>query len=182
MKEETTEAVVDTIKTDCQQKQQQQLPQQRQPQHSKQPHQQQARLCGVCTEENPKYKCPRCELRYCSLKCYKQHKQVPCEPAPSTEPGAVANAGGERGEQAPTITEDDQVPGQLLDLLSATKEVRAQLANPHLQATLKRVSTARAPAREVQKAMANVAIFREYADTCLKILGLTTTDTHTSSS
>ena len=31
-------------------------------------------LCGVCNEADSKYKCPTCELRYCSIKCYKPHK------------------------------------------------------------------------------------------------------------
>ncbi|KAK8248361.1 hypothetical protein HDK77DRAFT_442236, partial [Phyllosticta capitalensis] len=30
--------------------------------------------CGVCADQPPKYKCPSCELRYCSLACYKTHK------------------------------------------------------------------------------------------------------------
>jgi hypothetical protein len=30
--------------------------------------------CGVCNEADSKYKCPTCELRYCSIKCYKPHK------------------------------------------------------------------------------------------------------------
>ncbi|KAK5116374.1 hypothetical protein LTR62_007921 [Meristemomyces frigidus] len=29
--------------------------------------------CGVCHEQASKYKCPICELRYCSLPCYKSH-------------------------------------------------------------------------------------------------------------
>ncbi|KAK3675076.1 hypothetical protein LTR78_005010 [Recurvomyces mirabilis] len=30
--------------------------------------------CGVCHEQESKYKCPICELRYCSLICYRTHK------------------------------------------------------------------------------------------------------------
>ncbi|KAK5136829.1 hypothetical protein LTR08_001751 [Meristemomyces frigidus] len=30
--------------------------------------------CGVCHDNDSKYKCPICELRYCSIECYKQHK------------------------------------------------------------------------------------------------------------
>mmetsp|Transcript_321 Transcript_321/g.537 ORF Transcript_321/g.537 Transcript_321/m.537 type:complete len:290 (-) Transcript_321:1995-2864(-) len=37
--------------------------------------------CGVCGESNhrAKYKCPRCRLPYCSVKCCKDHK-VSCDP------------------------------------------------------------------------------------------------------
>ncbi|KAI7272279.1 hypothetical protein KC345_g7112 [Hortaea werneckii] len=33
-------------------------------------------LCGICTAHESKYKCPVCELRYCSLACYKQHQPL----------------------------------------------------------------------------------------------------------
>ncbi|CAI4043893.1 hypothetical protein SKDZ_10G2550 [Saccharomyces kudriavzevii ZP591] len=37
--------------------------------------------CGICHEADGKYKCPKCGVRYCSLKCYKDdgkhvHKEV----------------------------------------------------------------------------------------------------------
>ncbi|KAF2172870.1 hypothetical protein M409DRAFT_16824 [Zasmidium cellare ATCC 36951] len=32
--------------------------------------------CGVCHLQDSKYKCPICELRYCSIPCYKSHKSV----------------------------------------------------------------------------------------------------------
>ncbi|KAM5351903.1 hypothetical protein ACJ41O_004626 [Fusarium nematophilum] len=31
-------------------------------------------LCGICHISTPKYKCPRCEIRTCSLACIKKHK------------------------------------------------------------------------------------------------------------
>ncbi|SMQ46666.1 unnamed protein product [Zymoseptoria tritici ST99CH_3D7] len=31
--------------------------------------------CGVCQTADSKYKCPVCELRYCSIPCYKLHKE-----------------------------------------------------------------------------------------------------------
>ncbi len=31
-------------------------------------------ICGVCDKQDSKYKCPVCELRYCSIACYKPHK------------------------------------------------------------------------------------------------------------
>ncbi|RMY22828.1 hypothetical protein D0865_16519 [Hortaea werneckii] len=33
-------------------------------------------LCGICTAQESKYKCPVCSLRYCSLACYKQHQPI----------------------------------------------------------------------------------------------------------
>eukprot|EP00122_Pirum_gemmata_P018366 Pgem_evm1s17197 len=42
--------------------------------------------CGVCNEQEFKYKCPKCKLRYCSLACFKIHKETPCGP------DAIANS------------------------------------------------------------------------------------------
>ncbi|KXT07296.1 hypothetical protein AC578_407 [Pseudocercospora eumusae] len=33
-----------------------------------------AQQCGVCHEQESKYKCKTCETRYCSIACYKSHK------------------------------------------------------------------------------------------------------------
>ena len=30
-------------------------------------------VCGVCTIQYSKYKCPRCALKYCSIACYRSH-------------------------------------------------------------------------------------------------------------
>ncbi|SMR58806.1 unnamed protein product [Zymoseptoria tritici ST99CH_1E4] len=32
-------------------------------------------LCTICFTEKPKYRCPRCKTRTCSLPCYKRHQQ-----------------------------------------------------------------------------------------------------------
>ncbi|KAJ1286051.1 hypothetical protein BS78_03G324500 [Paspalum vaginatum] len=34
--------------------------------------------CGVCKEAPPKYKCPSCRTPYCSVTCFKKHKEEPC--------------------------------------------------------------------------------------------------------
>ncbi|XP_045770610.1 zinc finger HIT domain-containing protein 2 [Maniola jurtina] len=36
------------------------------------------RLCGLCNENPSKYCCPRCEVFYCSLNCYKSEKHSEC--------------------------------------------------------------------------------------------------------
>ncbi|KDO65842.1 hypothetical protein CISIN_1g032470mg [Citrus sinensis] len=45
-----------------------------------------ARLCQVCNEAQSKYKCPNCFTPYCSLVCFKNHKETPCaKPEPTEE-------------------------------------------------------------------------------------------------
>ena len=36
--------------------------------------------CSVCSELTNKYKCPICSSPYCSLVCFKKHKEIPCVP------------------------------------------------------------------------------------------------------
>ncbi|XP_039752699.1 zinc finger HIT domain-containing protein 2 [Pararge aegeria] len=36
------------------------------------------RLCGLCDENLSKYCCPRCEVFYCSLDCYKSERHAAC--------------------------------------------------------------------------------------------------------
>lgn len=32
-------------------------------------------ICGICLENESKYKCPKCRIRYCSLTCYKNSEK-----------------------------------------------------------------------------------------------------------
>lgn len=49
-----------------------------------------AQACSVCVEAPSKYKCPNCRTPYCSVNCYRQHKEI-CKPA-STVPPPPATA------------------------------------------------------------------------------------------
>eukprot|EP00274_Cyanoptyche_gloeocystis_P001937 CAMPEP_0196651752 /NCGR_PEP_ID=MMETSP1086-20130531/849_1 /TAXON_ID=77921 /ORGANISM="Cyanoptyche gloeocystis , Strain SAG4.97" /LENGTH=142 /DNA_ID=CAMNT_0041981925 /DNA_START=8 /DNA_END=436 /DNA_ORIENTATION=+ len=35
-------------------------------------------VCQICQKAAFKYKCPTCRLKYCSVVCYKTHKESPC--------------------------------------------------------------------------------------------------------
>uniref|UniRef100_I1LYT2 HIT-type domain-containing protein n=1 Tax=Glycine max TaxID=3847 RepID=I1LYT2_SOYBN len=52
------------------------------------------RQCQVCNQTQSKYKCPSCYLPYCSLVCFKKHKESPCvKPQPSeTKATAVSES------------------------------------------------------------------------------------------
>ncbi|KFY46660.1 hypothetical protein V495_02316, partial [Pseudogymnoascus sp. VKM F-4514 (FW-929)] len=38
-----------------------------------------SKVCGVCNDQQAKYKCSRCEIPYCSVACATLHRAVPCE-------------------------------------------------------------------------------------------------------
>ncbi|KAK6173976.1 hypothetical protein SNE40_017339 [Patella caerulea] len=35
-------------------------------------------VCSICLKEKSRYTCPRCNIRYCSLPCYKDEKHLAC--------------------------------------------------------------------------------------------------------
>ncbi|XP_050417287.2 zinc finger HIT domain-containing protein 2 [Patella vulgata] len=35
-------------------------------------------VCSICLKEKSRYTCPRCNIRYCSLPCYKDEKHITC--------------------------------------------------------------------------------------------------------
>ncbi|XP_033143518.1 zinc finger HIT domain-containing protein 3 isoform X2 [Brassica rapa] len=41
--------------------------------------------CGICERVVSKYKCPCCLVPYCSVGCFKKHKELPCVKPSSTD-------------------------------------------------------------------------------------------------
>ncbi|XP_053297906.1 zinc finger HIT domain-containing protein 3 isoform X2 [Pleuronectes platessa] len=105
-------------------------------------------ICSVCSEQTPKYRCPACKIRYCSLGCYKLHKDT-CLPV--TQP-------------TPTDPEvrDTFTSGQ-------SKELRDLLCNPHLRQLLHSIDSADSK-DDAMKAAMQEPLFVEFSDRCLKIV------------
>lgn len=55
-------------------------------------HQPPAPKCSVCESDEPKYKCPKCRLTYCSVVCCRKHKEESCNK--ETEEKVAASAAG----------------------------------------------------------------------------------------
>lgn len=67
------------------------------------------KTCAVCGEGGQRYRCPACSIRYCSVDCFRKHKEAGCEgtrkrrrdPAPPTDAaGAPATT---EAPAAPTV-------------------------------------------------------------------------------
>ncbi|KAF1808548.1 hypothetical protein P152DRAFT_517448 [Eremomyces bilateralis CBS 781.70] len=92
-------------------------------------------LCGVCNQEPSKYKCPSqgCRLRYCSLPCYKVHKETHTlgETKPTESSSlAIASATSEKRPPSPTLQDP-------LDRLQAHPEFQRLFARyPRLPSQL----------------------------------------------
>jgi hypothetical protein len=110
-------------------------------------------VCGVCSENEAKYRCPRCHVRYCAAACYKSHNATKsCIVVPGSEPAArkrpraaapdsVAHAGAAQED-------DDDLKARLapavLNRLVSSDSIRSALRDPALQAV-------RARARRVDR-------------------------------
>ncbi|XP_008330608.1 zinc finger HIT domain-containing protein 3 [Cynoglossus semilaevis] len=143
-------------------------------------------ICGVCSEQAIKYRCPGCRVRYCSLGCYKRHKGDACLYAvqtpelgdSSTTDVRASNTGQTKSNADGTpwsvdslLCEDiiDRVPLPKLQLLGQSKELKDLLSNPHLRRLLRSVDTAESKDNAMKTVMQE-PLFVEFADRCLNIV------------
>ena len=80
-------------------------------------------VCGVCTIQYSKYKCPRCALKYCSIVCYRSHGESCTE--------------GFYAEHAQAVMHSDLAPAeQRIEMMKALERLEAMdgpaSANNHL--------------------------------------------------
>lgn len=124
-------------------------------------------MIGSCSHCNTdaKYKCPTCTAPYCSVNCYKKHKEVPCKeiihPKLKESPRTVYDF--------PT---EDTVAPKKLELLGQSKELRNYLVNPYLRDILEELHQCQHPDALMEKYMQE-PIFTEFVDECLKIVNPT---------
>ncbi|CAL9023336.1 unnamed protein product [Prunus brigantina] len=92
------------------------------------------RLCQVCNEAQSKYKCPSCLAPYCSVACFKKHKENPCalpvsslEKPPTTGPES-------RVDRPLTVEEPSEVLQRLqLEAVASSSEICSALKDENLQ-------------------------------------------------
>ncbi|KAJ1185610.1 hypothetical protein NDU88_002400 [Pleurodeles waltl] len=140
--------------------------------------------CCVCAEQAPKYRCPGCRLRYCSVPCCKKHKET-C--VPKSKPVAEAafpeissvfrdytlSEREDDGVYTEGILceddESDKVPLEKLKRLGESKEMKDLLLNPHLAQLLVTIDKAEEKGSVMKKYMQEPLLV-EFADCCLRIV------------
>lgn len=131
-------------------------------------------VCEICKDAEHKYRCPQCKIVYCSLECYKQHKDL-CQSKPRTEnvtasPTSIQSQLSDIPEFE--LTEDDTEDRVGLDQLKALgsdKSLKEMLANPHLRQMLVALVQSESPDQKLGLAMQE-PIFTEFADKCLHLV------------
>jgi len=127
-----------------------------------------ARQCQVCDNAPSKYKCPTCFIPYCSLMCFKKHKEVPCsreEPAVSTDsqPMQPPRAFEEEDEQGWRLHQTQ------LEAVVASNEIRSILKDQELQKIILRIDSSENAEEELDTAMEGPH-FREFTEKILSII------------
>ncbi|TPX45359.1 hypothetical protein SeMB42_g01174 [Synchytrium endobioticum] len=140
--------------------------------------------CEVCKEGSPKYKCPICRLPYCTLTCYKKHKETECRPV-ELESTVTTLSSSSNSADAPILSatqlknsesfpDDEEMkltPQQLHKLMmsDAIHDMISQL--PHLRTALKEINSSSDPENELGNALQYLPNFREFADCCIEVVG-----------
>ncbi|XDC79094.1 hypothetical protein R6Z07F_010267 [Ovis aries] len=139
-------------------------------------------VCVVCLEK-PKYRCPACRVPYCSLPCFRKHKEQ-CKPAAGPVEKKIRSALTAK-TQKPVENEDDgddsvadflnsdeeedRVSLQNLKNLGESAALRSLLLNPHLRRLMVDLDQAGDKA-ELMRACMREPLFVEFADCCLRIV------------
>ncbi|XP_073697499.1 zinc finger HIT domain-containing protein 3-like [Garra rufa] len=139
-------------------------------------------LCGVCSEHVPKYRCPACRIRYCSVSCFKRHKDDDsCHPVKESDPASSSSTPVTSAEQPWTVedlldenSQTDKVPLQKLQQLGDSEALKGLLRNPHLRRLMMSVDSSKDKGKAMKDAMQE-PLFVEFADQCLKIIEPTET-------
>ena len=133
--------------------------------------------CTVCCAQEKKYKCPTCSALYCSLPCFKQHKELSCQPPPPHHHEAAGPTLSARVATEPGLQEDERFQFQTADTVSLDAlqrldqdpDLLALLSNKHLREFLLRLDSSEDKARLMRKAMKE-PLFVEFVDACLTLI------------
>ncbi|PSR82242.1 hypothetical protein BD289DRAFT_341238, partial [Coniella lustricola] len=91
----------------------------------------QPKLCGICDVDAGKYKCPRCALPYCSVACFRSHKEnhppdPPKQPLPVKPPVNITEKSRKRNAHPFSVLDDAP---QLVQLFKRYPNLPSKLAN-----------------------------------------------------
>ncbi|XP_066118870.1 zinc finger HIT domain-containing protein 3 [Saccopteryx bilineata] len=138
-------------------------------------------ICVICLEK-PKYRCPACRVPYCSVTCFRKHKEQcsaelsPVEKKISSAVSAKTVKPVENKDDDDSVAdflnsdeEEDRVSLQKLKNLGESAALRSLLLNPHLRQLMVSLDQADNKAT-LMRACMQEPLFVEFADCCLRIV------------
>lgn len=124
------------------------------------------RTCEVCQEAQSKYKCPTCLAPYCSLGCFKKHKENPCKKSLPEEELTILK----RPERSLQVDEPSWVVNkEQFQSIAESSEIRDALKDGELRKLIQKIDSSEDPENELTKAMESDA-FSEFTGKILAIL------------
>ncbi|XP_048770085.2 zinc finger HIT domain-containing protein 3-like [Ostrea edulis] len=132
-------------------------------------------LCEVCQSSTPKYKCPKCVIRYCSLSCYKIHKENVCSqllPDDAQDKKPTTTESHEAPKKIPEFDlkeTEDRVRPETLQCLRENPDLLLALENPHLRSLMTNLVSSNNPSEDMERVMRE-PLFLEFSDQCLKVV------------
>ncbi|XP_020241822.1 zinc finger HIT domain-containing protein 3-like isoform X3 [Asparagus officinalis] len=120
--------------------------------------------CEVCKGAQSKYKCPTCFIPYCSMVCFKKHKDIPCEKPvpPSEEPPKHSDTLKDITDERLQEIDDPScvLSKEQLESIVKSSEIRSFLADVNLQEMIQKVDSSQDPENELDKAMGDQTILQ----------------------
>ncbi|KAM9209766.1 zinc finger HIT domain-containing protein 3 isoform 2-T6 [Dugong dugon] len=137
-------------------------------------------VCVVCLEK-PKYRCAACRVPYCSVTCFRKHKEQ-CNPEThpvkkessslpikTTKPVENKDDESSIADFLNSDEEEDRVSLQNLKNLGDSAPLRSLLLNPHLRQLMVSLDQGDDKAK-LMRAYMQEPLFVEFADCCLRIV------------
>uniref|UniRef100_UPI00358EE25B zinc finger HIT domain-containing protein 3 n=1 Tax=Myxine glutinosa TaxID=7769 RepID=UPI00358EE25B len=134
--------------------------------------------CGFCVvcDRGPgvSYRCPHCTSPYCSLACYKQHKDA-CTDDSKIAASLVPeeNVLNEEDMELGEDESSDRVPPSCLARLAQSEPLLLCLRDSFLRSILRRLDSLSRDAELCEEAICDamaVPGFKNFADVCLKVV------------
>ncbi|CAH9050947.1 unnamed protein product [Cuscuta epithymum] len=113
------------------------------------------RKCGVCHESQSKYKCPNCVIPYCSLSCFKKHKEIPCEKPISSSEGTLASSLPALNVDEPVYVDEqsEELKQSQFESVALSSEIREALRSVEIQKLICSIDSSKDAESELEKAM-----------------------------
>ncbi|XP_042900489.1 zinc finger HIT domain-containing protein 3 [Parasteatoda tepidariorum] len=118
--------------------------------------------CEICNVNGAKYKCPKCIVKFCSVGCFKTHKEKK-----ECVKQEADNQPEEKKEIWYEYETEDTVPLEKLRLLETDENIKKNLENPFLRKLLTKVNYSQNPDTSIEDAMQEPE-FVDFVTHCLK--------------
>nr|XP_043637195.1 zinc finger HIT domain-containing protein 3 [Erigeron canadensis] len=111
--------------------------------------------CKICEKADSKYKCPTCLIPYCSLVCFKKHKEIPCGKPVSAPQNDTSTTAPPVDVNRPCYVDvaDDVLPASQLESIASSTEIRDALKDKNLQKLIHSIDCSANAETELDKAM-----------------------------